>query len=494
MRNLVTLLSISLTLSVLSSAGHSAPIFELTGTHDSVNPGTAHMFGGDASLAYFNPALLPDAEDGLSLSLFFLGQDLDISLAERPAGVDIGSSIYDARLLNPDGTTSRLSYRPLATADLVRARGSAQSDAQGLYLGLGTVVQLVERRLALGLQATMPAGDFQAQQSFFADEREQFFSNSLHFELLGDRLRASALALGLGWRPLDWLAIGSGVTMSTSSRVKSHVYVGDASYQETAEINTEMEVDMRFVPHASVAIDPLRGLRISSSVHLPYESKVEGASEVQMWNYPYEEGQDSLEQVFAFSHGYEPLRVALGAAWQFDSGPIAWGLAAQTQWTRWSAYKDRHGERPGLEWNDTFSGTVGGRADWGGNSIGLDLSFVPSPVPHQKGRSNYVDNHRGSLAGGYERSFRLGGRTFSVGLQVQASYLVPREVDKDLSSSDPVFDEFPDSVDVMSGLALAESEGLQTNNPGYPGFSSRGWILGGGLWLKSSLVPAQERE
>jgi len=30
---------------------------------------------------------------------------------------------------------------------------------------------------------------------------------------------------------------------------------------------------------------------------------------------------------------------------------------------------------------------------------------------------------------------------------------------------------------------MSESEGFQSNNPGYPGFTSSGQILSGGLWL-----------
>jgi long-chain fatty acid transport protein len=38
----------------------------------------------------------------------------------------------------------------------------------------------------------------------------------------------------------------------------------------------------------------------------------------------------------------------------------------------------------------------------------------------------------------------------------------------------------PDNA-VLGGRALGGREGLQTNNPGWPGFGSRGWIVGGGI-------------
>ena len=45
---------------------------------------------------------------------------------------------------------------------------------------------------------------------------------------------------------------------------------------------------------------------------------------------------------------------------------------------------------------------------------------------------------------------------------------------------DGVLDEVPDDA-VVGGMPLAGGAGLQTNNPGWPGFASRGTLLGGAL-------------
>jgi hypothetical protein len=42
-------------------------------------------------------------------------------------------------------------------------------------------------------------------------------------------------------------------------------------------------------------------------------------------------------------------------------------------------------------------------------------------------------------------------------------------------------DEFPSSIDGRTGVPIPQSAGLQTNNPGYPGFSSEGWLFGAGV-------------
>jgi len=54
-------------------------------------------------------------------------------------------------------------------------------------------------------------------------------------------------------------------------------------------------------------------------------------------------------------------------------------------------------------------------------------------------------------------------------------------VTKRADAAHPVLDEFPDSVDLRTNESIAASAGLQTNNPGYPGFSSEGWLMGIGV-------------
>ncbi len=463
-------------------------ILELTGSHAFVLPNSGRVVPGDPSVAFFNPALLPWVDEGFSVSSFSLGQLLDIDLDQRPAGADISAGIYDARLLLPDGSTTRLPYRPLATEDLRSTRGSADPDDFAEYIGIGTVLHFIPERLAFGLHAIVPLLDFQVQQAYFPDEREQFFSNSLHFELLGDRTRVNVFSAALAGRPLRWLSVGAGVTMSTAGKVRTQVYVPDVTYQETADINTELGIDVRLIPHFSLAAEPLEHLLLSASVHLPYRSQVAGRSELQMWNYPYAEGKDSLDHVFEFTYGYEPLRVALGGSFEHDlRADLSIFVAGQVRYARWSDYLDRHGERPADAWSDTVSGSLGGGLLISGHRIGLECGFSPSPVPEQTGRSNYVDNHRVVGGAGWEMPLALGPRTLRVGINLQVQRLLPQSVKKSPDAAQPVWDEFPDTVvDMVSGQQIPEAAGLQTNNPGYPGFGSSGWLVGGGVFARTA--------
>ena len=55
-------------------------------------------------------------------------------------------------------------------------------------------MKLFEQRLALGLHGLIPNGEFTKLRAFYNDEREQYFSNSLHPELYSDRMTALSLA------------------------------------------------------------------------------------------------------------------------------------------------------------------------------------------------------------------------------------------------------------------------------------------------------------
>ena len=71
------------------------------------------------------------------------------------------------------------------------------------------------------------------------------------------------------------------------------------------------------------------------------------------------------------------------------------------------------------------------------------------------------------------------GRDLEAGINLFGSYLLPREVSKDPAAANPVIDEFPDdAVDITTNQPAAGALGFQTNNPGYPGWKSTGYMLG----------------
>ena len=77
------------------------------------------------------------------------------------------------------------------------------------------------------------------------------------------------------------------------------------------------------------------------------------------------------------------------------------------------------------------------------------------------------------------------GAAFGFGAQAQGHVLRERRQRKlapRAGDTQRVVDEWPDdSIDISTGERIAEASGVQTNNPGYPGFSSRGFLVGGTL-------------
>jgi hypothetical protein len=168
-------------------------------------------------------------------------------------------------------------------------------------------------------------------------------------------------------------------------------------------------------------------------------------------------------------------------------------VAASGVLALWSRYLDRHGERPAdaYGWFNTVTGVVGVRYHQGPGRAFVDATFSPSPVPDQSGRTNYVDSDRAGGAAGCDWRVSVLGGSLRAGVQVQAHRLLARETRKLMppagtAGAPPlVVDEVPDEA-VVAGQPLAGREGLQTNNPGWPGFSSAGWIVGGGVNLSLS--------
>jgi hypothetical protein len=176
---------------------------------------------------------------------------------------------------------------------------------------------------------------------------------------------------------------------------------------------------------------------------------------------------------------------------------------ATLQYADWSSYEDRHSERPHPDyaWSDTLDVSLGVRYAQQRFAAFVDATYLPSPVPAQTGRTNYVDNDRVGVGGGASYEFELWGGHFELGAQLQAHRLLARHVTKFLAPDNPqpnphqpgfgdnfypqlVIDEVPDdAVDGQLRDPVPGRDGLQTNNPGFPGFASEGWILGGAINL-----------
>jgi hypothetical protein len=466
-------LGFSLGLLVAGGSARATSTMEIIGATTGGNQITARVLSHGSAATYFNPSLLPEATPKIEAGFFGLALQSSIHLQARPAGVDVPSSIY----------TTSAPGRPLATADLPNPRSNTNDDNNVLYAAIGMVRPLAGTALVFGFHAFLPVRGFLDERGFFVDEREQYFSNQLHPELLGDRLSVSSITFALGSQLSDWISIGAGIDVAILTQSRVTVYLPDSTEQSHVYLAPSIHTDSKFKPYFAATVHPNARSSIVATVHLPFSNDTQGQNDLRFWNYT-NPSRPAVTQTYTISQGDEPLRIALGGSIRgtpLPDGRAPWEIGAQLLGERWSHYRDRQGDSPLDTWNNTLSYAIGGGFLWRNRHITADLGYIPSPVPDQTGQTNYVDNSRLVASAGIEGPVKFFGRELEAGITLFGSYFLPRELTKDTNAAHPVVDEVPDgSVDQTTGQPIAGAAGLQTNNPGYPGWKSTGFMVGAG--------------
>jgi long-chain fatty acid transport protein len=478
----------------------ASPPFELIGAALGDGGFNARTTGASATAAYFNPALLARAEPSVEYGLFVLNDVIDLTLYARDPAVNvpeqalglfqgqlpsIPSSWLDLGCDNMGGGRCASQLQPVP-------RQSAGSSGQTRgYQVLGLVAKLSERYLTVGVHAMLPLGSLLTGHSFFPDEREQYFSNSLHPELYSDRLGALSLGVGAGSQLLDWLAIGAGVSLNLTNEVAAATFVGNSSrIAETLQLSTRLQAKTSVSPYFGAQISPLPALQLSLTAHAPKQTNMDMDLSTYL---PNGDLQTATRKVVL---DYMPWIFGVGGQLDFvRSERHRLGVVAGLTYQLWSGYVNRQGERPqqGYGWADTVQLTAGVRHVYRARLSSLiDIVYAPTPVPLQTGRTNYVDNDRLGFSAAVSYQFPLWSSSFQlrVGAQAQLHLLLERAQRKlDPTSarfagdrySQLVIDEWQDGARNNRGDVIPQASGLQTNNAGWPGFSSVGSILAGGL-------------
>ena len=465
----------------------ASPLFELCGDVQGRGGLTARLNADGPAAAYFNPALLVDAPQGFALGLFFLADTIAIDVDGRlqsplcqdgacdvPSVAGRGPESFRHEDGEPIGDpTMPTGWLQDGTPDLAARprQGAGSGTHRRAYQTLGLITSPIEDRVALGLYAMIPLGEFTTTKAFYNDEREQYFSNSLHPELYSDRLTATSLAFGGGVRVHRTVSLGLALTLSLANQAQAPVYVSNLNDLDTLLLDSDITVNAAVAPHVGVQWNPHQRVRAVATVHTKQAFEVETG-----FDYVLATGQEQSASV-RFVHSYMPLTVSAGGS--YDLGETL-SLSGVASWAQWSRYEDRHGETPGGEysWSDTLSLALGARWASGKHRAWLDTAYQPSPVPQQTGPSNYVDGDRLGFSLGGDRTMKLWGATLRIGIDGLGHRIFDRHVDKNPES---IRDEVPDdSIDVL-GQPVPNRGGLQTNNPGFPGFSVEGWIFGAEL-------------
>jgi len=486
------------------ATARASPLTDLVGDTSSAGGLQAGTVPGGAAAAYFNPALLNDAPAGATVGFTVLNQRFDVALDGRPGtqfavanGLENAGHADGTRFDNyPIGTNQLQFGRAMDARHLAFAARPRQAAGSGhettTYEVFGLVVKLFKEHLALGIHGLIPNGQFTQMRAFFNDEREQYFSNSLHPELCSDRMTAVTLALGAGLKLTDGLSLGVGATLGLKANVVAPTYVVDAGHLENILIDMNASVNIGISPHFGLSYKPSDRLHFTATVHTPQQVEL-GTN----FTFLLANGVEQSSGV-TFVLDYTPLQLGLGGSFDLvKETEQTLTLAATVGYARWSTYVDRHGTEPAspYAWSDTVSPTLGMRYRWHDLSTLLDVTYKPTPVPKQTGRTNYVDNDRVSSSIGAAYHFTVLGTDMQLGAQVQVHHLVERHQVKLETPTNAegrnlapalVKDEVPDDAQI-GGDPVTTAQGLQTNNAGWPGFASGGWILGATLSLTVAL-------
>lgn len=509
------LLSLSAAILLCTQSVHAfaSPLMETTGGQ--LGPGgfNARFTTSGSAAAYFNPAYLSQADNGISIGFMVFQDNYRIRLHSRegtgvnvPDFPDTLQYTYGARSQNFDNLT-------FPTDDLYRGctidenpcrarprQGEGSSFETRPYALVGLVNQIVEEKLVVGLYAVLPLGEYTSAHSFFPDEREQFFTNSLHPTLYSDRLRAPSLSIGVGSEFVDGLSIGVALTIALLNNADAGVYVPNAGNQrETLLLSTDVGVTAKVAPHFAINYEPTDGLTFSFTAHSPSRFEINTGFANLLPN-----GDEQIA-VRKSVHDYMPWIFGIGAEYRFDTGNFDLGFIAGLEVGLWKNYINRVGETPSApyEWSNTVTPSLGIRfADENWNFL-VDATYEPTPVPDQTGRTNYVDNRMVTSMLGGEYKFDVGDEDIRLGVggSLQGHLILDRLTRKkdpnlDGAITNPlhpdygegidrslVRDELPDSLEyrVPEGEPFEPADGLQTNNPGYPGYTTDGYMWGAQL-------------
>jgi long-chain fatty acid transport protein len=444
-----------------------------------------------------NPALMSFCPGGAWLSFSFAPSGLEIDPKDRPAGYDVPDAIY----YGDENDEGRWWDRSVPTELLTNSRESTNDLPTEYLLSLGVISSFGVPGLRIGLGASLPLPTLIDFNAWYADEREQNFTNRLHFERFGEFDHLLAIYAGISYSPLDWVSIGFSVKIDLSLGFGTGLYFPQGDQWEYAYLTPSGEVKPAVRPIGGLAFKTPIGLNFGLVYRHESYMNIDLDIDIRLWS--VEQGQDGPQnhffQEYRFVAGYEPTKVELAAAYENDRFTVEIGTA----WERWSQYVDRHGNHwsepefasaspSEAEWKPSFEDVFtvrGGGEVWVVDfaSVRAGVAYYPSPMPSQTGRFNYVDNDLllYSLGAGFR--FELRGTMVTVDLAGQIWHMQALTINKSLPDKLPadeggIVDEVPDSLeDMYTGGIVEGAKNLQTNNPGFPGYSFGGVVFNGML-------------
>ena len=425
-----------------------------------------------AAAIYDNVAGLAGADTEFRIGAFATFLDAPILLQERPEGYDV-----------PD-LGSRSPAMPSSQTRNERRDSDGPRPIYGLQVGM--VTDFGDTKTRGGVLVMLPTNGLLDLQTHFPDERERYFSNQLHHEVVGSRIHRPVIEMGVA-RPLtERISFGIGGTYLPAALVATNAYVRDPADQSDVELNADIYTGNSWGFVAGMTATIVDGLHFGVVYRGGVAFEIEGGNEVQVRG--IEATEEESYQDIDWVPVATPSSIRAGLAWELNSVE----LTLDGRYTFWSSHPNTQGEPAGF--NNNLEGRTG--IEWHSSddtSLRAGAGFIPTPVPEQTGRTNYVDNARlsGSLGGAHR--FQMWERDMEASWFVQFQHLLRRETSKEALDGHPLCspgeealcDEVDDdTINPQTGQPYPEAQGLQTGNPGFPGFVSGGWLGAVGFELR----------
>ncbi len=447
-RLFVKLVNLLLLVLILSPGVLRASAFDTfgLGSRSRAMGNTGVAISTDISAIYYNPANLSFVDNCLSIEISRSLAELEILLGDRPAG-----------------------YDPLNYESLQSGRGANTQLPSHFALAVGYVHNFGLPWLKLGALVYLPYSGIGNQSTSYPDQREQYFSNSIHFELLGSRLETQLIHLGFGVVAADWLRLGAGVSIMPQSLSRAQVYTKNPVNPTEVDMNLDVRQSANIAANLGATLSPWKFLTVGLSWRQGQHYGLETENEIQIKGMETSSEIPYVQEINTVSN-HSPSEFLAGV--KFGKGMAK--VTVEGSYRRWKDYLNSHGDIAGF--GDTLEVATGFELAGSGKALRLGARWVPSPVEEQTGRTNYVDNDRAvlSVGGGYPVSF-LGSR-FDLSAFVQLHIMLARENTKTAGT-------YAGCTEADNGLVCDENlelPGLQTGNPGFPWFSSGGWIVNAG--------------
>ena len=469
-----------------------------------------YAYGSSYGVLASNPALMSRFKPQSGLEFIFYKNNLSINLMDKSSNTDVPITYYDTMV---DSATSSMD-RALPSIELRNKRRDTEIDNFEIMLGGGITYSFGIPGFRLGGMFVSPMPDQASITTYHPDEQEQYFSNQVHMMRFGEWSPMITGMLGASYAPpaFQYMSFGVAAEVSMSSVAVMDIYMPAIQATDYSNSNMNMKMSASVRPIVGIQAEPTDWMSIGLTWKFWNYLKVDGEGRMLLWSYNADSdevgtGKWVPKRVSQPGHDYslmyEPMEASLALGFRLAE---QWQVQAVATWNNWSNYRNHHNETPeksaqylDIEEEDIENGTIVGIPSINGNdyafsdtfnvNVGVSYQYLDwaqarmgfiyqmTPVPKQDGRTNYADSDTWCIAAGHRFDFPILESQFHAEFGLQFWQMIKRTVHKDPSK---IIDEAPDDAPlVMEAVPVPALSGLQTNNPGFPGYSLEGWTMVG---------------